>query len=362
MACALVGPGRVRWSRGFGLANIEHQQSMSPDTLINVGSVSKTVTATAVMQLWEENRFGLQEDVAKHLPFSLRNPHFPEVPITFEQLLTHRSSIKDHWPTLDPLYVCGDSPVALGEFLKGYFTPGSAFWNEANWHLWPPGTENPPAEPTWYSNVGFGVLGYLVEGLSQQPFSAFCQKRIFAPLGMNHTGWFLRDIDVSHHATPYERTSAVRISPNGAELFRKLTPSGIDLESLPAGTLVPRCLYNFSNYPDGSLRTSANELARFVAAYVGEGRGFGHQLLKSETLALMFSGRHFGRNLGWSKHKCSDGRYVFMHGGMDPGISAFIAFDPQSRVGVVCVRNFESTFEQIYHLTDQLLSAGRRIT
>src|SRR5206468_3783671 len=101
MACAIVGPGQVRWSRGFGLADLERQQPMVADTLINVGSVSKTVTATALMQLWEQNRFGLQDDVARYLPFALRNPRFPEIPITFEQLLTHRSSIKDNWPTYD---------------------------------------------------------------------------------------------------------------------------------------------------------------------------------------------------------------------------------------------------------------------
>lgn len=160
MACGIVRPGQVRWSKGLGLADVEHQRPMLADTLINVGSVSKTVTATAVMQLWEQNRFGLQDDVGKHLPFALRNPHFPEVPITFEQLLTHRSSIKDNWPIYDRTYVCGDSPVALGDWLKGYFTPGGAYWDEDNWHQWPPGTVNPPAEPRCYSNVGFGVLGY----------------------------------------------------------------------------------------------------------------------------------------------------------------------------------------------------------
>jgi len=194
MACAIVGPGRVRWSKGLGLADVEHQRPMRADTLINIASVSKTVTATAVMQLWEQNRFDLQDDVGRYLPFPLRNPHFPAVPITFEQLLTHRSSIKDNWSTYDRTYVCGDSPLALGEWLTAYFTPGGAYWDNANWHQWPPGTRNPPAEPRCYSNVGFGVLGYLVELLSQRRFSEFCKERIFRPQGMRHTGWFLREI------------------------------------------------------------------------------------------------------------------------------------------------------------------------
>src|SRR5579862_9747383 len=75
MACAIVGPGQVRWSGGFGLANIERRQPMLADTFINVASVSKTVTATAVMQLWEQKQFDLQDDVTLYLPFPLRNPH-----------------------------------------------------------------------------------------------------------------------------------------------------------------------------------------------------------------------------------------------------------------------------------------------
>jgi CubicO group peptidase (beta-lactamase class C family) len=74
---------------------------MLADTLINVGSVAKTVTATAVMQLWEQKQFDLQDDVARYLPFPLRNPHFPDVPITFEPLPTHRSSIRDNGPAYD---------------------------------------------------------------------------------------------------------------------------------------------------------------------------------------------------------------------------------------------------------------------
>ena len=358
MACGIVRPGHVRWSKGLGLADVEHQRPMLADTLINVGSVSKTVTATAVMQLWEQNRFGLLDDVGKHLPFALRNPHFPEVPITFEQLLTHRSSIKDNWPIYDRTYVCGDSPVALGDWLKGYFTPGGAYWDEGNWHQWPPGTVNPPAEPRCYSNVGFGVLGYLVELLGQRPFSAFCKERIFRPLGMYHTGWFLREIDVARHATPYVRASE-QMPAREAGLFR--AASAMDVRSLSHGTLIPLCLYSFANYPDGALRTSANELGQFVAAYLAQGRGHGSRLLKPETLRVMFSDKHLGRHLCWDTRELPDGRSIIVHGGRDPGVTAFVAFEPASDIGVVCVRNFEVSQEDNYRLIAQLLDAGQRI-
>ena len=358
MACAIAGPGRVRWSDGVGLADVEQHRPFRADTLINVASVSKTVTATAVMQLWEQGRFGLRDDVGKHLPFPLRNPRFPEVAITFEQLLTHRSSIRDNWAMYDRTYVRGDSPLPLGEWLNAYFTPGGAYWGEGNWHLWPPGTADPPAEPRCYSNVGFGVLGYLVELLSQRTFSEFCKDRIFHPLGMRQTGWFLREIDMARHATPYVRASD-QMPHRDVALFR--TASGIDVKSLPRGTLVPLCLYGCADYPDGNLRTSANELVQFVAAYLGQGGGAGRRLLKPETLRLMFSGEHYGRHLCWDTRKLPDGRSVILHGGRDPGVTAFAAFEPATRTGVVCVRNFEVNQEDNYPLIALLLDLGQRI-
>jgi CubicO group peptidase (beta-lactamase class C family) len=357
MACAIVGPGRVKWSKGFGLAHVEHQRPMLADTVINVASVSKTVTAAAVMQVWEQRQLSLRDDIAKHLPFPIRNPHFPEAPITLEQLLTHRSSIKDG-PSYIRTYVCGDSPLALGDWLEAYFTPGGAYWSEAgNWHPWPPGTADPPAEPRPYSNVGFGLLGYLVECVTQRPFSAFCKEHIFGLLGMRHTGWFIHEIDVARHAVPYVRAPDPR-SPEAEQAFRALRPTGIDVKSLPPGTLVPLCLYGFADYPDGSLRTSANELARFLAAHLAQGRAYGGRLLKPETLAVMFSGGHFGQHLCWSARQLPDGRPIIMHGGRDPGVTAFIAFEPSSRLGAVCLRNFEATQEDTYRLIALLLDAA----
>ena len=359
MACAIAGPGRVWWSEGFGLADVEHQRPMRADTLINVASVSKTVTATALMQLWEQKRFDLQDDVARHLPFPLRNPHFPDVPITFEQLLTHRSSIRDG-PAYGRSYVCGDPSVALGDWLSQYCTPQGAYWAEDNWHKWPPGTTNPPTEPRTYSNVGFGVLGYLAERLGRRPFPALCREGIFNPLGMRYSGWLLRDIDVTRHATPYLCVPD-QMTTEQAAFFGPFVAPDRDLKSISPGTLVPLCLYSFPNYPDGSLRTSANELARFLAAYLAQGQAYGRRLLEPSTLDLTFSGNHFGCHLCWATGTLPDGRSVILHGGADPGVSSLVAFEPSSHVGVVCLRNFRVTQEDNTRLIALLLDAARKM-
>ena len=357
LACAIVGPGRVTWSGGFGLADRERRRPMRADTLLNVASVSKTVTATALMQLWEAGRFGLQDDVARFLPIPVRNPRYPDVPITFEQLLTHRSSIRDG-PAYFRTYACGDPTLSLRRWLEAYFTPGAEYWDAAaNWHEWPPGTADPPAGESAYSNIGFGLLGYLVEVLAREPFAAYCRARIFRPLGMTATGWFLREIDVARHATPYTRVPET-LTPEERALLQALAPAAARSDSLVPGTLAPRCLYSFANYPDGSLRTSANDLARFLAAYLARGQADGTRLLEEGTIETMLSGRHFGQHLCWHVSKLPDGRALIGHSGGDPGVTTYIGFDPVSRVGVVSLRNWELGGEPATRLTTLLLDAG----
>jgi len=358
ISCAIAGPGKVLWSGGFGLADREAGRPMRTDTLLNVASVSKTVTATAVMQLWEAGRFGLRDDVNRFLPFPLRNPHHPDVPITFEQLLVHRASIKDG-PGYFATYACGDPTLSLERWLRAYLTPGGEYWDaEANWHPWAPGTAHPPEEGTAYSNVGYGVLGYLVEILAGRSFPDYCRERIFRPLGMDASGWLLRDVDVTRHATPYTRVPASMV-PEERTLLRALAPPGARPDSLVPGSLIPRCLYSFANYPDGSLRTSADELGRFLVAYLDRGRIGSTQLLEEATVDTIFSHDHLGQRLCWHDRTLPDGRMLIGHSGGDPGVSTYLGFDPATRVGVVSLRNWELGGEPAARLTTLLLDAGR---
>ena len=124
-SAAVVAGSSLVWSAGYGLADVHRETVMTPDTIQNIGSISKTITATAVMQLFETGQFGLDDDVSEYLPFQVRNPRYPDAPITFRQLLAHRSSIKDG-PAYGESYACGDPAggafVGLAASLV-FFTP-----------------------------------------------------------------------------------------------------------------------------------------------------------------------------------------------------------------------------------------------
>jgi CubicO group peptidase (beta-lactamase class C family) len=357
-AAAVAVGDRLIWSGGFGLADVHREIVMSPGTLQNIGSISKTVTATAVMQLWDAGRFALDDDVNRHLPFTVRNPQYPETPITFRQLLTHRSSIKDG-PAYGESYACGDPAVALGVWIEEYFTPGGEYFApEGNFHTWEPGTASPPTSPRAYTNVGFGLLGNLVEHLADIPFTEFCRENIFSPLGMNDTGWMLTEIDVRRHAVPHSLLPDDFEVPEGSSIESFLPGEDVTEEMLAPGSYFPHCLYSFYNYPDGLVRTSVNELSSFLRAYMNGGISNGAKILEPATVEMMFTNEHFGRGLCWGTRELRSGDLIWGHGGGDPGISTYMGFRQRDNVGVLMFFNYDSPGAGGEEIMERLFELG----
>ena len=182
IAVGVVKGDKLHWSKAYGWADIERRKPMSTDGLMNIASISKTITATAAMRLWEKNLIELDADINSYLPIVVRNPNFPDVAITVGQILSHTSSIKDG-SNYRLGYQCGDPEKSLSEWIEGYFTPDGAFYDAIeNFH------NQRPDSIYQYSNVAFGLLGYLVEKVSGMPFHQYVRKNIFEPLDMNQTG------------------------------------------------------------------------------------------------------------------------------------------------------------------------------
>ena len=338
-SAALIKDGRLTWSYGYGYANRERKIAMTPDHIQNIASVSKTFTATAIMQLWEKGHFQLDDDINTFLPFSIRNPRFPDVPITFRQLLAHRSSITDG-PSYDTSYACGDPVVSLEDWITGYFTPGGAYYDgEANFHVWQPGTIDPPPEPRAYTNVGFGLLGYLVERITEQPFNVYCQEQIFTPLGMTNTGWFIDEIDTNLHSTLYSQLGDQPEAPEDGSLDSMLPADGFTAADLVPNGFLPHCLYSFYNYPDGLVRTSVKALAQFLLAYSQGGALNGQRILQPDTIALMLSKEHFEQGLCWDTYSFGTDDEFWGHDGGDPGVATIMAFRKEDGKGLVMFFN-----------------------
>ena len=323
LAALIIRDGAVVWSGNYGLAQVEPAVPVTDDTLFMLASVSKTVTAVAILHLWEQGKFGLDDDVNGYLPFRVVNPHFPNVPITFRMLLTHTSSIQDNNGQLafgSRLYCDGDSSVSLRDFVEGRLVPGGEYY-ASSYMVAPPGTVFE------YSNFGFALLGYLVESISGIPFDTYTRLTIFEPLGMDSTGWHLADLGSASIAMPYRCNNN---SSDGKSAF----------VAHPFGQ------YGYPDYPDGSLRTSARQLARFLGAIMNGGELDGVRILQTATVQAMLTPHGPpappAMGLCWNGLRAAGylGEETYWgHPGGDFGVSTLMAFRPSDGVGVIVLAN-----------------------
>jgi len=255
IAACIIKNDSIFWEGYYGYANIALNIPVTDSTIFNLASISKTIMVTALMQLYEKGYFQLEDTINAYLPFVVRTPAHPEVPITFKMLLTHTSSIRDNWNVLNQVYGPGDPTIPLGTFLSDYLTPGGQYYSASlNFYSQVPGTY-------WsYCNEGAALAGYLVEVLAGIPFDEYCRDSIFIPLNMQHTAWFLRDLDTALVARPY---------------------------GYSGGTYHDYGLNGYPDYPDGLLRTTLHSLAKFLLMNMNGGESNGIRLLDTSTVRLI---------------------------------------------------------------------------
>lgn len=325
IAVCVIKEDNIVWSQAYGYANIESNKLMTTESVINIASISKTITATSIMQLWEQDKLDLEEDVNTYLDFEVRNPNYPSIPITIKQLLTHTSSIADG-SAIKIGYECGDPKKDLKDWLANYFRPDGEYYNpNENFH------NKEPDSLREYSNIGFGLLGLIVEEISNTPFHLYVKKNIFNPLEMTNTGYFINEIDSSKLTTSY-----LYLGP----LQENLKPS--ETSKLPYYN--PYCQYSFWNYPDGLVRTSVEDLSKFSIAYMNEGVYKGKRILESKTIDIMMRPQLSSKvnedkdqGLCWFQ---SPSLYpTWYHGGSDPGVSTRLYINKEDKISIIIFQN-----------------------
>jgi CubicO group peptidase (beta-lactamase class C family) len=320
IAAAMIFDQKVVWMKGYGWADKENKIPFTPHTIMNIASISKTFTGVCMMRLVEENKLSLDENINKYLPFKVVNPNFPNEKITLRMIASHSSSLADRYPFYsDHTYIYGsDSQEPLGEFLQNYFVRGGKYYSDSNFYKAKPGTY-------WdYSNIAAALAGYIVEIKSGKKLNEYSKQLIFKPLGMNSTGWFLSEVDISKHA----------------KLYHNQGDSSIN---------VP--LYGSTTYPDGGLRTSVADLSKFFIALLNDGVYNGIRLLKKETLNEMqrlrftesnkpanFDVKERNEAIFWRTK--NDGAWLG-HGGTDPGLKTLMLTDVNKKAGVILFTNTE---------------------
>lgn len=315
IATCIIKDTSIVWSKGYGYYDIESQKETNEDILYLQASVSKTVTATALMQLYDRGLFDLDDDVNDYLPFELRNPNHPEEPITIKMILSHRSSLAYdnlYWIALS--YLPGDPDVDGFPYpwLEEYLIPGGTGYSETTW------SNSKPGESYFYANIGFSIIAYLVEILSGQNFNEYCKENIFEPLEMHTSGFRLRDHDLDDIAVPYEYK-------NG-RYFRH-PHYGIHIL-----------------YPAITLRTTIEEFSHFIIAHMNGGVWNDVRILEEETVELMHTphfshGDKYNYGLGWTTSDPPNGKKTYGHSGGYVGVLDYVTIIPEDGIGVIIFSN-----------------------
>ncbi len=173
---AIARRGRLVYARGFGLANRETGQAVRPDMLFRVGSLSKPITAIAILKLMEGGRLGLSDRMLDRLPVKgvSGDPRLRE--ITIEHLLRHRAGW-DRETTVDPMGQSQSIARKLG-------VPAPASPRDILRYMLPQPLQFKPGARFAYSNFGYSVLGRVIEHVSDRPYDEFVKREILLPLGI----------------------------------------------------------------------------------------------------------------------------------------------------------------------------------
>ena len=316
LSIVAVRDGKLVYGRGFGLRDIVGGKPATPETLYCIGSVTKSFTCIALMQLQEKGLLSVEDEIGRHIPFDMRvkgepvriwhlMSHSSGVPAlaSAEAILRHTMKSADTW-----------LPLVNGDDIY-------TFMDEAE--QW---AHCKPGERWFYLNEGYKLLGEIIEKVSGEKYTDYVKKHIFTPLGMSRSFFSREDVDCDHDvATPY-------IITRDGERLPSTYPYGI-LSS------------------EGGLISSATDMAKYISMYLNEGSCSSGSIVTKESLTEMMKprvktpynpwvsrhARYYGFGLGSTQD--SWGNIEVNHGGSVTTATAQLAFIPEKRVGVIALAN-----------------------
>ncbi len=332
---AVVDEDDILYQAGFGYADVHTKRPYTEHTVQNIASISKTFIGIALLKAQEMGKLNLDDPINDYLPYPVINPHFPDDTITIRHLTTHTSSIvdtevydresyimsaqqhesggRDQTTPDDFKPTSGDLPMAT--FLQ------NVLHQDGEWYSPEGFLERRPGSFFDYTNIGATLAAQVIEYATGENYADFTTKHILRPLKMSASGWSFEDIDFAQHSTMY----------------------GDSVTEIP--------FYSLVTYPDGGLLTSSADfglyLQELIRGYAGNGT-----ILRAESYRSFYEKQmndsHFEeRDAEWIYNDEYDfGVFIGFsaqgyigHTGGDPGVSSFMFFDEEKKIGRYLVIN-----------------------
>lgn len=324
----------------YGKRDVDRNLPVNAATMYRIASISKFITATTLMTLYDQGLFGLDDDVSSYLGFTLRNPAFPTQPITFRKLLSHTSSLRDGSGYDGFLSLTGSTnpPPPLKNLLTA---TGSSY--TANMFS---STKGPGDSYFTYANINFGVIGTLIEMLSGERFDKVARNNVLMPLGI--TGSFnVQDLqEINNVAVLYRKTNGAWVPQADNYSGVKPTPRNLIEYTIGTNGLI------FS--PTGGLRITTEDLARIMKLHANNGILNGVRVLSDSSCKRMhesvwiyngsngnpYSGVFNAYAMG--NHTTTDllhGESLIGHPGEAYGLISDMYYSPAKKFGIVFMVN-----------------------
>jgi len=316
LSIAIVDDQQIVWSEGFGFADPKQKIPATAETTYRIGSVSKLFTDIGIMQLVEHGQVNLDAPVSTYLPdFHPRNPFGK--PITLRELMSHQSGL------------LREPPVG------NYFDPTEPSLAQTVNSLNQTELVYPPQSHVKYSNAAIGVVGYVLEKQSSEPFATYLKHAVLDPLGLAHSS--------------FQPTPPITKALAKAEMW------SYDGKTFEAPT------FQLGMSPAGSMYSTVTDLGRFVSVLLAHRKTPDGQILKPATLDEMWKpqlpnsgGRVFG--LGFVLSNLDQHRMVG-HGGAIYGFATSLDLLPDDKLGVVAV----TTKDCANAVTDRIAEEALRL-
>ncbi|WKG03914.1 serine hydrolase [Mycolicibacterium sp. HK-90] len=335
--------------------------AMTPASTLNIGSVTKTVTATAVLQLVAAGRIDLDADVNDVLahsrvygPRSVRSPYHPDVPITVRHLIAHLTPIDSPIEPGPYGYSYRVGPVAdpaeMGRWLHDFLTPTPRGWTYSRDNF----TKAVPGQSHLYSDIAYDLAGHVVQAVTGQFFADYCRDAILRPAGMTRSDFNRDRLAESNRAHPHAWFD------NGVKRgmwpdYRNLIPHDIPDDFTGHVEYAP---YTSCLLADGGLRSNAFDLARWVRMWLGQGTIDGTEVLEKRWAVAALSDQVSPNILaasdaplpmisqGFAWHRVDgDAEGVWQHAGSEFGTASYVMLDTKRGVGAAVVCNTELALE-----------------
>lgn len=259
----------------YGYSDILRNLPVNDSTVFRIASISKTVTAAAMMKLYEQGLVDLDADISNYLNFTLRNPFYPNDTITLRKILSHTGSLRDgstYNSFLNASYSQNPPP-----HLQNLLVPGGAYYSSSMYSS----SKQPSSNYFVYSNINYGVIATVVEKVTNVRFDIYCRNNILLPLGLS-ASFVVNDLPNINNVSVLYRFIGNTWVPQ-ADDYNGVMPPPRDLSSYIIGSNA--VIFG----PQGSLRISASDLSVFMRALKNGGIYNMTRILNDTTVNRMLT-------------------------------------------------------------------------